>query len=345
MSSSTLGNNTQILHHPKCNASTNPIQRKSFPCSPWFSAYHQRPRPSSVAFCLPKPPDTHISPVSIIRSSSSPQSSAPKPPASREEAVLQAKTCIATTLEKPLNNPNPRLTGRFKKLKQPKFRVEIPLIDDSPESLVGLASEVFRDLPIKRKGPPVRILLLWPNPESLRNALESCEEAEVLDLDMSSLTAKDNVTINSADVGIVLGPDSAQLDVLKAVTEQMHPKPVVIFNPRWAFEDEESLGEVRNFVRSFEVIYSFVGLEVRGILSKRKGVIFKSVRDGVVSGERWSVLVEEGEGELKVVSSFQSRPSIGEVENVLYNLMAMNSPITKSAKFLRELVSNVTGKK
>ena len=67
--------------------------------------------------------------------------------------------------------------------------------------------------------------------------------------------------------------------------------------------------------------------------------------DGVVSGERWSVLVEEEDGKLKVISTFKARPSIGEVENVLYNLMAMNSPVTKSVKFLKGLVSNVTGKK
>ena len=87
-----------------------------------------------------------------------------------------------------------------------------------------------------------------------------------------------------------------------------------------------------------------MGLEVRGVLSKRKGVVFKCVRDGVMSGEKWTILVEE-EGELKVIMRFKTRPSIGEVENVLYNLMAINSPITKSAKFFRGLVSNVTGKK
>lgn len=129
------------------------------------------------------------------------------------------------------------------------------------------------------------------------------------------------------------------------VTDAMYPKPVVIFNPRWGFEEEGGFGEFGGFVESFEVIYSFMGLEVKGVLSRRKGVIFKCVRDGVLSGERWNVLVEEEGGELKTVSSFKARPSIDEVETVLYNLMAMNSPIAKSAKFLRDLVSNVTGKK
>ncbi|KAK0599696.1 hypothetical protein LWI29_007757 [Acer saccharum] len=146
------------------------------------------------------------------------------------------------------------------------------------------------------------------------------------------------------DVVIFLAPEKSQLTVIKRVTEYLYPKPVVIFNPRWGFEEEENFGDLSGFLGSFEVIYSFMGLEVKGILSKRKGVIFKCVRDGVLSGERWNVLVEE-EGDLKVVSRFKARPSIGEVEIVLYNLMAINSPITKSAKFLKDLVSNVTGKK
>lgn len=133
---------------------------------------------------------------------------------------------------------------------------------------------------------------------------------------------------------------------MKTVGDSFSPKPVVLFNPKWGFEEEDEFGDLSSYVGSFEVVYSFMGLEARGILSKRKGVVFKSVRDGVFGGEKkWEIFVEEETGELRVISRFKKRPSIGEVENVLYNLMAVNSPITKSAKFLRDLVSNVTGKK
>ncbi|XP_031404299.1 uncharacterized protein LOC116213477 [Punica granatum] len=272
--------------------------------------------------------------------------SSSNPPASKEEAILQAKTCLSTTLEKPLNNP--KLTGKLKKLKQPRFQVEIPVIDDSPDSLSGLAAEVFRDLPIKRKGSPVKVLLLWPNREAAENASKSISSSKIVisHVDISSiLDDGDPRMLGSGDVAVFLAPESSQIVVIKTITEALYPKPVVLFNPRWVFEEEESFGEMGGFVGSFEVIYSFMGLEVKGILSKRKGVVFKCVRDGVLSGERWAVLVEEEGGELKVISRFKSRPSIGEVESVLYNLMAINSPITKSAKLLRDLVSNVTGKK
>lgn len=242
-------------------------------------------------------------------------------------------------MEKPLNNP--KLAGKLKKLKQPRFRVEIPVVDDSPESLSQLVSDVFQDLPVKRKGSPVKILFLWPDKQSSAGGFKSNSASRVAHTDVSTVTEDDDVQIfNSADVVVVLATGPSQLNVVKESTEIVYPKPV---------DEEETFGELRSFVGSFEVIYSFMGLEVKGILSKRKGVIFKCVRDGVVSGERWAVLVEEEEeeekGSLKVVSRFKSRPSIGEVETVLYNLMAINSPITKSAKFLKELVSNVTGRK
>lgn len=161
---------------------------------------------------------------------------------------------------------------------------------------------------------------------------------------MKSVLDADIRTVNSADLAVFMAPEASQLEVMKTVADGLYPRPVVMFNPRWGFEEEVGFGEMSGFVGSFDVVYSFMGLEVRGILSKRNGVIFKCVRDGVLSGEKWYVLVEE-EGDLRVVSRFSARPSITEVENVLYNLMAINSPVTKSAKFLKDLVSNVTGKK
>lgn len=133
------------------------------------------------------------------------------------------------------------------------------------------------------------------------------------------------------------------LEEIRVITNCLSPKPVVLFNPKWGFEEEKDFdGQLRSFVGSFDVVYSFMGLEVKGVLSRRKGVVFKSVRD------EWLVMVEdEGKkkGELQVVSRFKRRPKIGEVENVLYNLMAANSPITKSVKFFRDLASNIAGKK
>ncbi|XP_057790678.1 uncharacterized protein LOC131007777 [Salvia miltiorrhiza] len=275
--------------------------------------------------------------------------SSPKPPATKEEAILQAKTSLSSTLERPLNNP--KLAGKMKKIKQPRLRVEIPVVDDSPASLSQLALQVFADMPIRRKGPQIKILLLWPSHGLMQAATEAFASLSsgihVQSIAMSSVLEEDVRILTSADVAVFFAPEASQLAVMKTVSDSLSPRPVVMFNPKWSFDEESEMGEMSGFLGSFEVVYSFMGLEVRGILSKRKGVIFKCVRDGVLSGERWNVLVEEekNEGEMRVVSSFKSRPSIVQVESVLYNLMAINSPVTKSAKFLKDLVENVTGKK
>lgn len=271
--------------------------------------------------------------------------SSPTPPATKEEAILQAKIALSSTLEKPLNNP--KLAGKLKKLKQPKLRVEIPVIDDSPSSVTQLALDVFGDMPIRRKGSKIKILIFWHGKSLTKAAAEAFKPHSmnvlIENLDINSVNEVDTRTLSSADVAVFLAPETSEVAVIDSITNSLYPKPVVIFNPKWTSEEEGDFGELSSFIGSFDVVYSFMGLEVQGILSTKKGVIFKCVRDGVLSGERWNILVEE-DGEMKTVSSFKARPSLSEVENVLYNLMAMNSPITKSAKFLKNLVSNATGK-
>ncbi|KAM2246457.1 hypothetical protein COP2_007718 [Malus domestica] len=329
MATNLLKIHTQTIKTPNPPPPTHP-----FP----FPKHHQNSHISFPSTLLHKPKITPLSPLCSSLSSS------PTPPTSKEAAIQQAKTCLSATLSKPLNNL--RLTTKLKKPKQPRFRLEIPVADDSPESLSNLAIQLFQDLPIKRRSSKVNVLIIWSNAafaESAVKAFGASPWSPVEHSDISSIANGNTDNLNSADVVVFLAPEGTQLAVIKTVTDLLFPRPVVIFNPRWAFEEEAELGELGGFVDSFEVIFSFMGLEVKGLLSSRSGVVFRCVRDGVVSGEKWAVFVEEG-GELKMVSTFKSRPSIGEVENVLYNLMAINSPVTKSVKFFRDLVSNVTGK-
>ncbi|KAL8144380.1 hypothetical protein V2J09_017412 [Rumex salicifolius] len=284
--------------------------------------------------------------ISTINAFTARTSSSPKPPSSKQEAILQAKTSLATTLQKPINNPR-QFTGKMKKQKQPRFRAEIPVIDDSPESITQLAFDVFGAMPIKRKGSSVKLLLVWPNSSLKESGIRAFKKSSSEHIDLTTYMTTDNRILNSADVAVFLAPEASQVTAMKALSDSFDQKPVVLFNPRWSFDEESEFGGLQDFLRSFDVVYAFLGLEVKGLLSKRQGVVFRCVKDGVSNGEMWNVLVEEeeGGGDLKVITKFKSRPSIVEVENVLYNLMAVNSPITKSAKFLRDLVSNVTGKK
>ncbi|CAN0841519.1 hypothetical protein LINGRAHAP2_LOCUS3326 [Linum grandiflorum] len=324
MASNLLKLQSQIFNNSHLSPPPTPqiLSRQSLP---FFSA-NKLHTSSSLYIDLPK-----RSKLSTLRVQSSLSST--NPPTSREEAISQAKTCLSKALEKPLNNPIP-VVGRLKKLKQPKFQLEIPILDDdSPSSLSQLALELFGALPVKRKGSKaVKILILWSS-SKLRDAAIAAfnNSSSVKHVDISS-SDYDVRSLSGADVAVFLAPERSRIEDVKRVSDGLYPNPVVIFNPKWGFD-----GNGGEFVDSFEVIYSFMGLEVQGVLSKRKGVIFKC-------GEKWNVLVEEEKnGGMKVISQFKSRPSIDEVENVLYNLMAINSPISKSAKFITDLVSTVTG--
>ncbi|KAI3863066.1 hypothetical protein MKW98_015524 [Papaver atlanticum] len=327
--------------------SSPPLPRTLFPSLQF--PFHQRKIQLNFSFSYQNL--IHKSQIPSLSIHSSLSANSYDPPTTKEEAILQAKTCLSITLEKPLNNP--RLSaGKLKKQKQPKLRVEIPVSNDSDESLTQLAFDIFQDLPVRRKDSPINLVLLWPNPTLTDLASTTFLKSHpsnqtVQNLDISSVSNTDsyNKVLNSADVAVFLAPDKTELELIKRISDGVYPKPVVVFNPKWGFEEESGFGELSGFVGSFEVVYSFMGMEVRGLLSKKKAVVFRNAKDGVLSGEKWLVLVEEEEGKLKVVTKYKKRPTIGEIENVLYNLMAVNSPVTKSVKFFRDLVSNVTGKK
>ncbi|KAL5201966.1 hypothetical protein ABZP36_012918 [Zizania latifolia] len=270
----------------------------------------------------------------------------PSPPSSREEAVSQARSCLATALRKPLNNSAP--LRKLKKQRQPRFRAEIPVVDDSPGSLARLAFDVFSGLGVPRKGgAPAKLLLVWPSTEEERAALQERNDwgASTAHAQLDAVAPD---ALSSCDAAVFLAPGRSQVEKVRATADALDPKPAVLFNPAWSFEEEEGFAAgARGFVGSFNVVYSFTGLEVRGLLSKKKGVLLRCAQGGRFGGESWVLMVEDDapEGDFKVVSRLKRRPTIGEVETMLYNLMAANSPVTKSARFLRELVSNVTGRK
>ncbi|KAL4197297.1 hypothetical protein AMTRI_Chr04g187570 [Amborella trichopoda] len=183
--------------------------------------------------------------------------------------------------------------------KQPRFRLEIPVIGETPQSLTGIAVELFKKIRIKSN---VYLFSLSDR------ALEPFQTIK-------------NVELSAMKVGNQGGFSRlGDVVLVEAVCIDIDAKLVLIFNPKWGFDEESDFGRMGSYISSFEVIYSFMGLEVRGALSKRRGVVFKGDNGG------WEVLMED-EGELKMVSRFKKMPSTMEVENVLYNLMAMNSPL------------------
>ncbi|CAN6354780.1 unnamed protein product [Urochloa humidicola] len=307
-------------------------------------------RPSSLTFLRSEPPR----PQRVHSSASTPPpDAAPSPPSSREEAVAQARSCLAAALQKPLNNsvPPKKLKRQQQRQRQPRLRAEIPVVDDSPGSLARLALDVFSGgAGVSRKGAPARLLLLWPSAEALAVAVREFEKSGDSATAHAQLGSEAPDALGACDAAVFLAPAPAQVEQVRAAAAAAETKPVILFNPAWSFDEEDGEafggGGARGFVASFDVVYSFTGLEVRGLLSKKRGVLLRRVDGGRFGGESWVLMVEnDGGQEFRVVSRLKKRPTIGEVETMLYNLMAANSPVTKSARFLREMVSNVTGGK
>lgn len=321
-----------------------PLQPKTSPSSSLFliststssssqSSSEYFPTLSTTFSCTPAS-RRRVTPCSVS-APGQPQHLSFSPPTTKDEAIAQARTCLANALARPLNNAGlPRLAGKLKKQRQPRLRLEIPVFDDSPDSLSRLALDVVSDLPAKRNPPP-KLLLLWPTTQLTSIAADSSSVISSKFESLGSLRPR----LAAADVVVFFSPASSQLGSMREICEAFHPKPAVLFNPSWSYEEEGEMAG--SFVRSFEVVYSFMGLEVRGVLSRKRGVVFRCAKDGGLGGgEGWEVMVEGEGGKLELVTKFKRRPAMGEVENVLYNVMAMNSPVTKTVKFLRNLASS-----
>ncbi|KAK8919037.1 hypothetical protein KSP39_PZI021532 [Platanthera zijinensis] len=266
------------------------------------------------------------------------------PPSTREEAISQARSCLSSSLQKPLNNPLPILTRKLRKQRQPRFRVEIPIADDiSASSLTALAAELFSDLPITKKGSAPNILLFWPSLDLAHSARrEFSSSRSLIHSDIASAVGDELSTF--ADLAVFLAPEASILEDVRLLANCLSPKPVVLFNPKWAFEEEKGFdAPLGSFVGSFDVVYSFMGLEVRGLLSRRNGVLFKWAADGVVGGEGWLLMLSWAASQLhKVLSKYQGRPSPGPLDNVLENTTAVSRNVYKSLAFIRTLVATMT---
>ncbi|WZZ04254.1 LOW QUALITY PROTEIN: hypothetical protein YC2023_090175 [Brassica napus] len=222
------------------------------------------------------------------------------PPISKEEAIREAKTCPTSCLVKPLTtssslpqssrNSNSHGSVSRSRSSTTTTTTHIPLSRSS--RFLSLAT-----CPSREEAPPSSSF------SSSGQTLLSSNLQSKLSAPTAPTTSPCLPLLRSADVVVFMAPERSQQEDVRISTEGFATKLMVMINPRWLFEEEKG-----DFIGSFDC-----------------------VRDGVVSGERWNVLVEEEEGDraLKVVSQFKARPSMEEIELVLYNLMAMNSPVTK----------------
>ncbi|KAL5217162.1 hypothetical protein ABZP36_017846 [Zizania latifolia] len=163
----------------------------------------------------------------------------PSPPSSRDEAVSQARSCLATALRKPLNNSAP--FRKLKKQRKPQFRVEIPIVDDSLGSFTRLTFDVFSGFDVPRKGgASAKLLLVWPSTEEERVALQELNDWGASTV-RAQLDAVVSDALSSCGAAVFLALASrgrSQVEKVRAAADTLDPKPMVLLNPAWSFDEE-----------------------------------------------------------------------------------------------------------
>lgn len=272
------------------------------------------------------------------------------PPRSREEAVEQAGASVSALLEKALKRQGPSTVKQRKEQKQVRLRVEIPVLDDSPATLVSLTLDLLASSFInQKKTAPIKKLVFLSDTSLLNLALErqsvGGQAPESLTGIEFKLLVPENaapakVTSEESQVLFIVTPKLEQAAIVAKVLEAFNPCPVVVLNPDWSSEDEAADKDRAwgTLISSFEVTYSYVPLAVQGIFSKTEGAVLKHVKSGAPAGRPWLIFVKQND-QFICVSSLRRRPQAADLESALYNSMAANSPVTKSIRFLRGLVS------
>ncbi|XP_024385287.1 uncharacterized protein [Physcomitrium patens] len=258
------------------------------------------------------------------------------PPESREEAIEQAAGSVSALLVKSLKRQGPTTVKQRKEQRQVKLRVEIPVLDDSPSSLISLTLELLSALfNGKREAPSVAVFLSGESAVVL--AREKYANSGISSVNRFCNIQAECEVPGDESVIVVAGARFEDVACLQELARNVTPRPIVVLNPEWSPEDEKD-AKWGALLTSFETAYAFLPLAIQGFFSKTEGAVLKNVQSGAPGGRPWLIFLKE-DGKFTRLSSLQRKPGPAELESALYNAMAANSPMTKSIKFLRGLVS------
>lgn len=259
------------------------------------------------------------------------------PPDSREEAINQAAASVSALLVKVIKRQGPSTVKQRREQRQVKLRVEIPVLDESHSSLTSLTLDLVSTLFKEKKGS-TKLAVFWADGSVLDFAKEKSTNLET-STNLSFFDIQKETKIpEDVSVVIVVGARFKENASVSELVKYVNPRPVVVLNPEWSPEDEKSDDVWGSFVTSFEVAYAFIPLSIQGLFSKTEGAILKHVKSGAPGGKPWLIFVKDNDM-YKCVTSLQHRPDSSDLESALYNSMGANSPVTKSIKFLRGLVT------
>eukprot|EP01026_Neomeris_dumetosa_P040212 TRINITY_DN3319_c1_g1_i1.p2 TRINITY_DN3319_c1_g1~~TRINITY_DN3319_c1_g1_i1.p2 ORF type:complete len:276 (+),score=27.54 TRINITY_DN3319_c1_g1_i1:42-869(+) len=140
----------------------------------------------------------------------------------------------------------------------------------------------------------------------------------------SNLSGVQSLIIGNTTVG--------QLNkVYQLLAENEGVQVAILVNCDWCLDPPQGWEE---FCESFQPIYVFRPLEVKGFIGQKTGFMFKN---GIDKNSPYSFcLNDEKAGKLIQVGQQVSRPSSEDIETVMYNASAADSPINKGLQWMQQ---------
>eukprot|EP00897_Mesotaenium_endlicherianum_P003152 jgi/Mesen1/2865/ME000174S02112 len=234
-----------------------------------------------------------------------------------------------------LKRSEPTTIRQKKKERQQRLRVELPTLDEDAQTVVTLARDLVEGLFLAKRNAPA-IALLFGDEAASQLAGKAFQDLEDTPIVTGSISESKKVALEDAGVVIFVGPQEHQAPAIQRLADSVGTCPAVIVNPSW---QEETGGDdlASRLLKSFEVCYSFMPLAIQGMFSKSEGAVFKFVRGGAPEGTPWLLFVMKN-NKLEFATKLKRRPNSSELESVLYESMAANSPVSKSIQFLKGVI-------
>jgi len=224
-------------------------------------------------------------------------------------------------------------------VKGKRVAIEIPQRDDSDEGTAKLCLDLINLLGTDYTSRISLVCCGSVSSSTMDNMVKEVPDLEVLNLQEAVAEAP------AGDIIILSAPGGEDVGALKEVEELLYKcrgaTLVCATNPRW--DDVDPPEEYRGMIRNFTVLYSFVPLSIQGLLGTLDGCVFKYAGGtGAPEAAAYRVFLTDADQEsgYKQIGQMSRRPGPGDLETVIYNAQAAQSPITKAAKGISGLFGN-----
>jgi len=247
-------------------------------------------------------------------------------PSSKEEAIAQACAALEAQMRP---SKKERRAGRkkgFAGAAAKKLALEIPVLDDSPGALAELAGDLLDGA----RGGDFTVAVCGGHAEAFSGRLGK-----------RAVSIEDAVADPPGGDVLVVAPGLADLEDVEELARQSRGAALVLLNAGW--DTEHPPEEHRAFVRSFKVVYSFLPLQVQLVMVTQEGAVLKCALDGSPDAAPWRTFVVRG-GVHEQVGRMTKRPTSEDIELIMVNASAAQSPINQGIKGARGFLDRLTGK-